>query len=292
MSILDLKDSNSLLSKFIKNNKSFSAVRLGLGQETYLAFGIATGDSITLDMLKTRGNINGIYTKTGDINRIMTFLKQYIQAFITNDIQISFTFEHGNIIQIQNILSNNGNIVPQIHSRIIEPFYLINDYPHIKPWTHYLLDKKVLIVSPFIESFKKQLNAGFKINKINPIFLEGQEFVFYKSYNTLAGNEIHDDCLKTLELMINDISKINFDIALLSCGSYGPILCNLIKQKLNKSAIYMGGGLQLLFGVKGKRWETHDIISQIIKNSDIPFISPSKDEQIPNYKNIESGCYW
>jgi hypothetical protein len=34
MSISDLKDSNTLLSKFIKNNKPFSAVRLGLGQET------------------------------------------------------------------------------------------------------------------------------------------------------------------------------------------------------------------------------------------------------------------
>ena len=292
MSTLNLQDSNTLLSKFIKNNKPFSAVRLGLGQETYLAFGAATGNSITLDMLKTRGNINGIYTKTGDINRIKTFLHEYIQAIITNDIQISFTFQHGNIIEIQNILSKNGNIVPQIHSRAIEPFYIMNENPKIKPWTHNLIDKKVLIVSPFIESFKKQVNAGFKINKTNPIFLEGQEFVFYKSYNTLAGNEIHEDCLKTLELMINDISKINFDIALLSCGSYGPILCNFIKQKLNKSAIYMGGGLQLLFGVKGKRWETHDIISKIIKNSDVPYISPSEDEQIPNYKNIEGGCYW
>ena len=292
MSILDLKDSNTLLSKFIKNNKPFSAVRLGLGQETYLAFAAANGKSITVDMLKTIGNTNGIYTKTGDINRISSFLRYYIQAFITNDIQISHTFHHRQIIEIQDILSKQGTIVPQIHGRVVEPFYLIKEFPEEKPWTHSLLGKKVLIISPFIESFKKQLKVGFTIDKNKPIFLEEQEFTFYKPYNTLAGNELHEDCLKTLELMINDISKINFDIALLSCGSYGPILCNLIKQKLNKSAIYMGGGLQLLFGVKGKRWETHDIISKIIENSDVPFINPSEDEQIPNYKIVENGCYW
>ena len=53
--------------------------------------------------------------------------------------------------------------------------------------------------------------------------------------------------------MCEDIKYINFDIALLGCGGYGLPLCHFIKTKLNKSAIYIGGGLQLLFGVFGGR---------------------------------------
>ena len=63
---------------------------------------------------------------------------------------------------------------------------------------------------------------------------------------------------------------MDFDIALLGCGCYGHPLCDFIRNELNKSAIYVGGGLQLLFGVMGKRWlERQDwqkIILIYIKN--------------------------
>ena len=57
----------------------------------------------------------------------------------------------------------------------------------------------------------------------------------------------------TFEMMCDDISKIDFDVALLGCGGYGLPLCNYIRHTLGKSAIYVGGGLQLLFGVMGSR---------------------------------------
>ena len=88
--------------------------------------------------------------------------------------------------------------------------------------------------------------------------------------------------------MCNDISKIEFDIALLGCGGYGLPLCNYIKTKLGKSAIYIGGGLQLLFGVTGSRWDTHPIIGKFKCN----FIRPSENERCRNLRTIENGCYW
>ena len=45
--------------------------------------------------------------------------------------------------------------------------------------------------------------------------------------------------------MCMDIVKLEFDIALVACEGYGMPICNFIKGKLNKSAIYVGGGLQL-----------------------------------------------
>jgi hypothetical protein len=92
--------------------------------------------------------------------------------------------------------------------------------------------------------------------------------------------------------MWNDICKIDFDIALLSCGGYGIPLTHFIKKQLNKSSIYVGGGLQILFGVMGQRWEKCPIINKIIRENGCKFIRPSENEQIRNLSLIENGCYW
>ena len=66
-------------------------------------------------------------------------------------------------------------------------------------------------------------------------------------------------------------------------------------MELNKSAIYIGGGLQLLFGIMGHRWENRDDWKQIMKDNNEPnnqFIRPSGDEIISNKNAIENGCYW
>jgi hypothetical protein len=92
--------------------------------------------------------------------------------------------------------------------------------------------------------------------------------------------------------MCKDIEKIDFDIALLGCGGYGLPLCNFIKSKLNKSAIYIGGGLQLLFGVMGERWMKTDNWKNIIQENNTKFIRPSGDELLETRNTIENSCYW
>lgn len=150
----------------------------------------------------------------------------------------------------------------------MEPFYQITE--HIKQWTHHLHNKKILVIHPFVDSFKKQLDNGFQIfnGKQNCIFLEGQEFVFYKSFQTIAGNHIHNDWFETFTIMCKDIAK------------------------LKKSAIYVGGGLHLLFGVMGKRWENNAMWKTITKHNNSAFIRPSGSEICRNINTIENGCYW
>ena len=115
-------------------------------------------------------------------------------------------------VENQNFYKNNFN-VNQIHSKVLESFYLLDK--NVLPWTHYLKTKKVLIIHPFINSFKKQLNNNFQIFKDKVLFDKNQQFVFYKSYQTIAGNHIHNNWYETFNLMCEDIKYINFDIALL-----------------------------------------------------------------------------
>ena len=154
------------------------------------------------------------------------------------------------------------------------------------------LGKKVLIINPFINSFQKQINDNFKMFKDNNIFLPNQEFVFYKTFNTLAGNHIHNNWIETFSIMCHNIRKLDFDIALVSCGGYGLPICNFIKNDMKKSAIYVGGALQVLFGVTGERWVSNETILKIIKDNNTKFIRPSEDEIVQNKNVVEDGCYW
>ena len=293
--MFDLLNSNKEIIKLIEKNKPFSIVRLGIGSESYLTFEYIITNKINIKYLDsellTLYNA-GIYSNNKDLEMMKLFCDYYNESIKNCDMLASFNelFKSTEaIIKIQNFFSKKYNLI-QVYSRILEPFYTILE--NEIPWTYYLKNKKILIIHPFINSFKSQIKNNFKMFKNKKIFLDEQEFIFYKPYQTIAGNHIHNNWFETFKLMCNDIEKLDFDIALLGCGGYGLPLCNFIKTELKKSAIYIGGGLQLLFGVTGRRWDQHSIIKEIIKKSESKFIRPSTDEICNNFQTIEGGCYW
>lgn len=287
MSINTLINSNNEIIKLINNDKPFSVVRLGIGPETHITIDYLTTGKINTKYLHPSVNLNGIYSRSNDINKFKLFCEFYKNGIKSSDILASFNRD--DIRKIQNWFASNYQL-PQIHSRSLEPFYVMN--LNEIPWTHHLKDKKVLIINPFVDSFKKQIKNNFQMFKDKKIFLNRDDFIFYKSYQTIAGNHLHKDWFETFKLMCKDIKKLDFDIALLGCGGYGLPLCDFIKNKLNKSAIYVGGGLQLLFGVIGTRWENNAYWKSMIEENGCKFIKPSGDEICNNLKSIENGCYW
>jgi len=281
-----LFQSNNKIIELIESNKPFYITRLG-DQVSVISIQYIINKKVNTDLLKKNYSLynDGIYSKN-DLSKIELFCKMYNKSVIESNYLASFENLY---VENQNFYKNNFN-VNQIHSRVLEPFYLLEQ--NVIPWTHYLKNKKILIINPFIKSFKKQLNNDFQIFKDKRLFDKNQQFVFYKNYQTIAGNHIHNDWYETFNLMCEDIKNIDFDIALLGCGGYGLPLCHYIKTELNKSAIYIGGGLQLLFGVFGNRWENTEFWKKIIKENDCKFIRPCEDEICKNANNIENGCYW
>ncbi|MPN33589.1 hypothetical protein SDC9_181078 [bioreactor metagenome] len=88
--------------------------------------------------------------------------------------------------------------------------------------------------------------------------------------------------------MKEKISKSDFEIAIIGAGAYGLALGAYIKS-LGKQAIHMGGATQLLFGIKGTRWDKHDFISNLYNEN---WIRPSENEIYKGANNVEGGCYW
>ena len=295
---VSILESNNYFIDLIKSDKPFLIGRLGTEVIPVLNFVINNKLTYPVDLSKNAG----IYIK--DANQVEQYLQLYYLLYYKSIIESDAI---GIFRRIPVIMKEEEYVVSnlkkkELASRSLEPFYVMMEGG--TPWSHFLLGKKILIVSPFVESFKKQIADGFRMFKNKgdedgegegdgvDIFLPGQEFVFYKSFNTLAGNHIHQSWYETFLIMCNDIKQMEFDIALLSCGGYGMPLCSFIKNDLKKSAIYVGGGLQLLFGVIGQRWLTHPTILQIIAENGTKFIRPSGDEIVNNNGSVERGCYW
>ena len=289
---LSLEKSNDYIIKKLQSNKKFLISRMGAGAETIVVYlctihGIDKIYTEQFDKLFIQLSIeNGIYNLTK--NSLSRYVKLYKETIEKSDSLAVFI----NLMVTQQKYFVENNKLETLYSRVLEPFYCCKD--NIKPWSHYLLGKKVLIVNPFVDSFQQQLKNNFQIFKDpeKKLFLDEQEFVFYKTYNTSAGNALHENWEKTYDMMCDDISKLDFDIALLGCGGYGLPLSNYIHEKLDKSVIYIGGGLQLLFGVMGARWENVPMWKDIIKENQTKFIRPSKEEQIENKERVEGGCFW
>jgi len=166
------------------------------------------------------------------------------------------------------------------------PLEDIEPFNHKSPWTRALKRKKVLVITPYSNTIIKQYKKRkllFKNKDILPKF----KLLTLTSVNSVGGeNEGFESWFEALKYMENKISKIDFDIAILGCGAYGLPLAAHIKR-IGKKAVHMGGSTQLLFGIKGKRWEESHL-NLINKH----WVRPASNERPKNYKKIESGCYW
>lgn len=160
---------------------------------------------------------------------------------------------------------------------------------HSNPWTLALKGKRILIISAFIDSIKEKIPIRKKIYGID--LFPDCEFVFLKPPQTHGKNKS-----RKLEVEFNDFVKRieeikdSFDVALCSCGGYGNPICGAIYD-MGKSAIYVGGVLQMYFGIYGERWlrERPDIM-RMYMNKD--WSRPKVSERPKNYKDVEKSCYW
>lgn len=167
----------------------------------------------------------------------------------------------------------------------LEPYY------HDNPWTQALKGKKVLVIHPFADTIQQQYkNNRTKIFSHLPVeVLPEFELVTLKAVQSAAYSDTEfETWFDALKHMFNKAMEIDFDVAILGCGAYGlPLTCMLKAQ--GKTAIHMGGATQLLFGIKGKRWENNPYISKLFNEA---WVRPASHETPAKAAVIENACYW
>ena len=115
--------------------------------------------------------------------------------------------------------------------------------------------RKVLVVHPFKELIQQQYARRKEIfpdKEILPDFDLKVVKAIQSSGDTTP--EDYQNWSEALDALYNQCMKSDFQVALLSCGSYAVPLAARLKAA-GKQAIVVGGMLQLMFGIKGARWE-------------------------------------
>ncbi len=218
---------------------------------------------------------------------IIKFSQTYCRAFRDSELYASWE-SYGDVrkgIKISHDFITKTFDKQQIWAYTFDIFHYINN-----PWTLSLAGKRLLIISPFIESIKEKISIREKI--YGKDLFPNCEFVFIKPPQT-QGDEPSEEFDIEFNKFCKDIFiiKDDFDIALVSCGGYGNPICAFIYNHINKSAIYVGGVLQMYFGIYGERWlrERKDIMRLYLNEY---WTRPKETEKPTGYKDIEGNCYW
>lgn len=166
------------------------------------------------------------------------------------------------------------------------------EHPLNNPWTGGLKGKKVLVISPFAETIRKQYRIREKLWE-NPNVLPEFELKTIKAVESprITGRSNgFKNWFDALEWLYQQTLKVDYDVALLGCGAYGFPLAAKIKRS-GHMAIQLCGQTQILFGIKGRRWEEEnpDRMAQFANEY---WVRPAGREVPKNRRYVESGCYW
>lgn len=165
----------------------------------------------------------------------------------------------------------------------LEPYYFSN------PWSAALQGKKILVVHPFKDSIQKQYAKRQMLFPGTSVLPEFASLTCIQAVQSIAGEKTeYATWFDALEFIQNQISECDFDLAIIGAGAYGLPLAAYCK-KIGKQAIQMSGATQLLFGIKGKRWDDHTFISNLYNDA---WIRPNSNETPTQKSKVEGGSYW
>lgn len=271
---------NDEIYKMIQSGKPFMAGRFG-GTESVALFEYIKYQ-VNLTNRPSKKSIKDLHFNAGffpPTNKEVLKFGEMMQEY-AKDIDILSLFKWPEEEYIVNRLAKQALLT---RASAVEPF----KFEH--PWSRALKNKEVLVIHPFSETIKSQYEKREVLFK-NKDTLPDFNLKVQKAVQTIAGNcdERFSSWFDALDYMTDEALKVDFDIALIGCGAYGLPLAARLK-KSGKQAVHIGGGLQLLFGIKGGRWEGSPRVSKLFNEH---WVYPSKKDKPNNFKKIEGGCYW
>ncbi len=289
------EEGNELIKKLLLNGQPFMVARIGstelftLTNYLEIAYFKNNPNSITgywkqvknwspVWQNKTREmihNFSGVFPTDDDsLNR---FSKIYLDGI--SEIDALGAWYNYNEDAIYQQYCPNASLIPLPS---IEPYYFED------PWSKLLEGKKVLAIHPFEKSIKHQYEHRkflFPNDKVYPDF----ELKTIKAVQSIAKNDTDfKNWFDALDAMKAQIDQQDFDVAIIGAGAYGLPLAAHVK-KIGKQAIHMGGATQIMFGVRGSRWDSNPVISKFYNEH---WIRPLPEETPQSFKSVENGCYW
>jgi hypothetical protein len=152
-----------------------------------------------------------------------------------------------------------------------------------------LAGKRVLVISPFAATIEQQYRKRRRLWPTNPEVLPDFDLSVLRSpLSAFLAPPEYPDWFAALDAMKEQMASLKFDAVIVGAGAWSLPLVAYGKQ-LGAWSIHMGGATQLLFGIKGGRWDNFTKVASLYNDD---WTRPSTTETPGNVALVEGGCYW
>lgn len=177
---------------------------------------------------------------------------------------------------------------PRLVQAVRVPLADLEPYYHSDPWSRALEGRRVLVVHPFARSILSQYRENRERLFPGTLVLPPFELSAVPALQCHDGNPDFPTWIDAWHEMRRRVEAVDFDVAILGCGAFGFPLAAHIKR-MGKQAVHLGGATQVLFGIKGRRWEN---IPEVSRHFNEHWTRPQADEVPGIAGRIENGAYW
>lgn len=273
--VLDAQAGNDLARAAVLRGEPFLFARCGATEMRTVADRLQNGGRFTQRTRQDIRNLSGVFPTDDDT--LARFCHLYVDCAQGADLLALWDVG----AERQVIRGCRGTLFTQL--RALEPYY------HAQPWSEALAGKKVLVVHPFRETILRQYarrEAIFPGTGILPAFAD---LTVIRAVQGLAGQETgYHSWFDALAAMKAQMDAADYEVAIIGAGAYGlPLAAHA--RDTGHVAIQMSGATQLLFGIKGKRWDDHPVISRLYNDA---WVRPDESEGIAHREKVEGGSYW
>jgi hypothetical protein len=291
--IISKKDFIRDLKAAIETNAGYAAGRIGISEQFWMYYPILLRDGINKTKLRVfekhlffHGSQQGLFPVQSD------FYLKYNEFYVE---------------KIREIDCLGLILDPVMGPKLILFYSLTNKLIYFKDqipdksspsnpencYLHFFEDKKLLLICPFAELLKeratKEIFEGVwsKTGKkwFHPKGVEALEIPYGFAGET---HQKYASTILLLEAIEAEIERRDFDIALIGAGGLTIPIASFVKE-IGKVSVSLGGDLQILFGVIGKRWRHLERWGKGYFNEwwvDMP------EKYRPKETDIAEGAYW
>lgn len=275
----DTQYGNDMIRKAIEDNIPFATSRFGFNELS--AITNCEGERLNLQKYQMKNNFH-LYGSAGFFPDEKWAYEKYYEWHISNIHYIDLLAVCFNRLE-DYIIEKYMKDTQLAYFCALEPYY------HENPWTMALEGKNVLVISPFSKTIEEQYNNRRELLYEDKRILPKFNLKTIKAVQSLGGESCgFNSWFEALDSMVQQMKNTEFDVAIIGCGAYGMPLA-IEAKKLGKQAIHLGGPVQILFGIKGKRWDEIDAVSKFYNEY---WVRPSEEERPKSAGTVEDGCYW
>ena len=280
----------SVMCNLVKGETFFVGRNGTIELETLLFYtkNRGAGEAYPKHMLDRLERHAGVWPAT--LASVDAWAKEYVNSLYLLDAAAAGWFKPlaNDELEMMAKLAPQATLMPL---RALEPYYV---EPPLR-WSAALAGKKVAVVTSFAVTAQGQIGKRLW-DAQESLLPPTTEWSFIRSgyCPSVAGSspcgwpEGINSWQAAVEYLVDAVRFTGASVALIGCGGIGMLVAARLRR-IGISAIVMGGAVQVLFGIRGRRWQTHPVIGDFWTYD---WVAPSEEETPDAARSIEGGCYW